>query len=104
MTNTLSDKKLEDLMHDSQFINLKVKPFAILREIIGKQELILQFPCKNGRPTLADLRNRILELYPKISAQRIPIGIAVNYKVVTDDKSVLNNFDEIALLPPISGG
>ena len=104
MRDMLSDKDNEDFKYDSQFVNLRVKPFAILREIIGTQELILQLPNRNGGTTVADLKSKILELYPKISVQRIPIGIAINCKVVTNDKLVINYFDEIALLPPISGG
>lgn len=86
-----------------QFITLKVKSFAILREIIGKEQTTLQLPRKDEGTTVADLRIRILELYPEISAQKIPVGIAVNAKMV-HDKSIINDFDEIALLPPISGG
>ncbi len=86
-----------------QFITVKVKSFAILREIIGKEQTTLQLPRKDEGTTVADLRIRILELYPEISAQKIPVGIAVNAKMV-HDKSIINDFDEIALLPPISGG
>jgi molybdopterin converting factor small subunit len=82
---------------------LKVKSFAILREIIGKEQITLQLPRKDEGTTVADLRIRILEIYPEISAQKIPVGIAVNAKIV-HDKSIINDFDEIALLPPISGG
>jgi molybdopterin synthase sulfur carrier subunit len=91
------------MKHHPQFITLKVKSFAILREIIGKERMTLKLPRKDEGTTVADLRIRILELYPQISAQRIPIGIAVNAKMA-NDKSVINDFDEIALLPPISGG
>lgn len=94
---------IEEVKRHPQFITLKVKSFAILREIIGMQQMTLQMPRKEDGTTVADLRTRILELYPEISAQRIPIGIAVNAKM-EDDKSILNDFDEIALLPPISGG
>ena len=95
--------------HHSQYVTLKVKSFAILREIIGKHEVTLQLPRNNqGATTVADLRKKIIELYPEISAQRIPMGIAVNAKMVAttaDDKSIIiNDFDEVALLPPISGG
>ena len=95
--------------HHSQYVTLKVKSFAILREIIGRHEMTLQLPRNNqGATTVADLRKKIIELYPEISAQRIPMGIAVNAKRVAttaDDKSIIiNDFDEIALLPPISGG
>jgi molybdopterin synthase sulfur carrier subunit len=86
-----------------QFITLKVKSFAILREIIGKEQMTLQLPLKDEATTVADLRMRVLELYPAISAQRIVMAIAVNAKMA-NDKSIINDFDEIALLPPISGG
>jgi molybdopterin converting factor small subunit len=85
------------------FITLKVKSFAILREIIGEEQMTLQIPRKEEGTTVADLRIKILETYPEISAQKIPMGIAVNAKIV-HDKSIINDFDEIALLPPISGG
>ncbi len=89
--------------HHPQFITLKVKSFAVLREIIGKEQITLQLPRKDEGITVADLRIKVLELYPEISAQKIPVGIAVNAKMV-HDKSIINDFDEIALLPPISGG
>lgn len=87
-----------------QFITLKVKSFAILKDIIGTHQIILQLPRKReGIITVAELRKRILELYPEILAQRIAMGIAVN-AAMANDKSIINDFDEIALLPPISGG
>jgi molybdopterin converting factor small subunit len=89
--------------HHPQFITLKVKSFAVLREIIGNEQITLELPRKEEGITVADLRIKILELYPEISAQKIPVGIAVNAKMV-HDKSIINDFDEIALLPPISGG
>ena len=95
-------KEMKHQQHP-QFITLKVKSFAILREIIGKEQITLQLPRKDEGTTVADLRIRILEIYPEISAQKIPVGIAVNAKIV-HDKSIINDFDEIALLPPISGG
>ena len=95
-------KEMKHQQHP-QFITLKVKSFAILREIIGKEQITLQLPRKEEGTTVADLRLRVLEVYPEISAQKIPVGIAVNAKIV-HDKSIINDFDEIALLPPISGG
>ena len=66
--------------------------------------MIMQMPRKNkGVTTVADLRKRIMELYPEIPARKIPIGIAVNSKMASENL-VVNDLDEIALLPPISGG
>jgi molybdopterin synthase sulfur carrier subunit len=90
-------------LNPPQFITLKVKPFAILREIMGKEQITLQLTRKDEGTTVADLRVRILELYPAISAQRIKMAIAINAKMA-NEKSIINDFDEIALLPPISGG
>ena len=96
------------MKYHPQFITLRVKSYAIIREIIGKEQIILHLPRKDGRKTataitVADLRRRILELYPAISAQRIIMAVAINAKMA-NDKSVISDFDEIALLPPISGG
>jgi molybdopterin converting factor subunit 1 len=91
------------MKYHPQFITLKVKSFAILREIIGKEQMTLQLPKKDEGTTVADLRIRLIELYPAISAQRIVMSIAVNAKMA-NDKSIINDLDEIALLPPISGG
>jgi molybdopterin synthase sulfur carrier subunit len=88
---------------DPQSITLRIKLFAILREIVGREQMTLQFLRKDEETSVANLRKRILELYPEISAQRIPFTIAVNAKVV-DEGQVIDEFDEIALLPPISGG
>ncbi|MFL6490390.1 MAG: MoaD/ThiS family protein [Nitrososphaera sp.] len=95
-------KEMKHQQHP-QFITLKVKSFAILRDIIGEEQMTLQLPRKQEGTTVADLKIWILEIYPEISAQKIPVGIAVNAKFV-HDKSIINDFDEIALLPPISGG
>jgi molybdopterin synthase sulfur carrier subunit len=96
------------MKYHPQFITLRVKAYAIIREIIGKEQIILHLPRKDGGKTataitVADLRRRILELYPAISAQRIIMAVAINTKMA-NDKSAISDFDEIALLPPISGG
>jgi len=96
------------MKYNAQVITLKVKIFSILREIIGREQIIVQLPItdeerRTRTTTVSDLRRRIYELYPAISAQRIVMTFAVNAKLA-NDKSVLNDFDEIALLPPISGG
>ena len=95
---------VEEIKHHQQFITLKVKSFAILKEIVGAQEMIVQMPRKDGAAiTVADLRQKIMELYPEIPLRKIPIGIAVNCKMA-NEKLAVNDLDEIALLPPVSGG
>ena len=101
----------EEMKYHPQFITLKVKSYAAIREIIGKEQIILYLPRKDvGKSTtttttttVADLKRRILELYPAISAKGIVMTVAINYKTAKEN-SVVNDFDEIALLPPVSGG
>jgi molybdopterin converting factor small subunit len=95
---------------------LKVKLFASAREIAGgKREIELEFAQKSVK--IMDLKERILHIYPQMKC--IPFIIAVNYRIVTDGQQIGNPGntntttmhattitadDEIALLPPISGG
>jgi hypothetical protein len=59
--------------------------------------------------TVADLRERVLQIYPELA--QIPFAFAVNYKAVSEPDPnspyasavVITPHDEIALLPPING-
>ncbi|HEY1211455.1 MAG TPA: MoaD/ThiS family protein [Nitrososphaera sp.] len=88
---------------EPRFVTLRIKLFAILREIVGKEQMTLQLLRDDGETSVANLRKKILELHPEISARRIPFAIAVNAKVA-DERQVIDEDDEIAFLPPISGG
>ena len=94
---------------------LKIKLFASAREMVdGKSEIVLEFKQKPIEST--DLKERILQIYPQL--KHIPFVLAVNYKIVIDKPSTdirgnksngmstttITGDDEIALLPPISGG
>jgi molybdopterin converting factor subunit 1 len=77
-----------------------VKLFAISKDIIGKREITLMLP---NEITLGMLRSRILEIYPSLVSLNNQFVLAVNHKIVTED-TMINHSDEIALLPPVSGG
>jgi molybdopterin converting factor subunit 1 len=87
-------KKESDLIID-------VKLFASSREIIGKDSIRLKLT--DQMTTVRDLRKAILELYPSLLSTNVHFAVAINHKVA-DDTTALNNLDEVALLPPISGG
>jgi molybdopterin converting factor small subunit len=93
---------------------LKIKLFAIAREVAGgRREIELEFEQKSVRIT--DIKERILQVYPQMKS--IPFVLAVNYKIVAEKQQPYDHVnasnmyeleitaqDEIALLPPISGG
>jgi molybdopterin converting factor small subunit len=52
--------------------------------------------------TARDLRRMISELFPSLST-RIQFVIAVNHKIA-NDSTTISQVDEVAILPPVSGG
>jgi len=80
---------------------VQVRLFAVLRERLGADSLQLRLP---GRATVGDALASLRELPPPGSLpQGIPLVMAVN-REYADDATVLSPGDELALIPPISGG
>ena len=79
-----------------------VKYFANLKQMAGKDED--QFDIKEGT-TLAQLSDLIKQSVPQLGdmVREKKVMISLNYDVVPLD-TVVKDGDEIALLPPFSGG
>lgn len=79
-----------------------VKLFAILREKAGVGEI--EVPL-NGSNTVRDLLDRLQRDYPAIAPliASIEPRVAVNHEFVNSSDPV-SDTDEIALIPPVSGG
>jgi sulfur-carrier protein len=75
---------------------MKVLFFANLEELAGHSAVEI-----SGKKTLAELLQDVYNSYPAIQKQKF--AVAVNRKIVHGDYE-LNDTDEIALLPPFSGG
>jgi molybdopterin converting factor subunit 1 len=80
---------------------LTVKFFAYCREIVGKETIKLKL--KDKTTTVGDIRMMIFEMYPSLSSLSKVFFVAVNHKLANDD-TILNDHDEVAILPPVSGG
>lgn len=79
---------------------IKVKLFAILRERVGESEITITVP---SGITVNHLNSEILKKYPQLKSFSNKFVTSVNCKVTTGD-TVITSKDEVALLPPISGG
>ena len=75
-----------------------IKPFGVAREIMGGRDVVVN---TDGR-TVGDLRRELLKTYPQLLDLR-SLFIAVNL-AYANDEVVLTESDEIALIPPVSGG
>ena len=79
---------------------IQVRYFAILRERTGREAESFDLPAG---ATVKDARAAVAARHPDIAPLLSRIAIAVNHTVVTDDRP-LSAGDEVALLPPVSGG
>ena len=80
-------------------MTLTIVLFGIAREIVGQPSLALTAPAgQSVAGLLAELRQQ----YPALAALR-SLAVAVNNDYA-DDAMALHERDEIALIPPVSGG
>ncbi|WP_338875598.1 MoaD/ThiS family protein [Spirosoma sp. SC4-14] len=73
--------------------------FGITRDLTGQS--MVSVPIQNGA-RVSDLLAGLYEQYPKLAEIR-SLLIAVNGEYAEADH-VLNSNDEVALIPPVSGG
>jgi len=73
--------------------------FGIAKEIIGDSTYKIEL---GNKATVKDLRKNLLAKYPDLDKLR-SIMIAVNNEYSSDDQ-LLSSKDEVALIPPVSGG
>ena len=90
--------KLKSDIQDND--KIKVKLFAILRERVGESEITITVPTGI---TVNYLNSEILKKYPQLKSFNNKFVTSVNWKVTTGD-TIISSKDEIALLPPVSGG
>jgi molybdopterin converting factor small subunit len=77
--------------------------FGRLKDAFGSPSI----PLPSGAGTAAALRARLAEANPDLAdmLRSKSIRIAVNQTLVTDEAAArISSSDEIALLPPLSGG
>jgi len=77
----------------------RIKAFGISREIIGSKILEMELP--EGYP-VSDFKKDLFQKYPALLELR-SLYVAVNNEYAAEE-SVLREGDEIALIPPVSGG
>lgn len=77
---------------------IKVKCFGVAREIVENDTFIVQV----DNLSVKELRSELHTSFPEFSKIN-GFMIAVNQEYATDDMSVTSH-DEVAIIPPVSGG
>lgn len=80
-------------------MKVKVLTFGIARDIVGKNSVEIELPDK---ATALDLKKFFLEKYPAFAALNY-LQVAVNQEFASDEQ-LIGAGDELALIPPVSGG
>ena len=79
-------------------MKLKLKTFGVARDILGGREIDWELKGESVK----DLKNQLFMQHPEL-VKLNSLLIAVNH-AYADEAVVLKETDEIALIPPVSGG
>jgi len=80
--------------------SLSVKLFASLRQAMNSDEMTIDIDTEI---TVLKMKEILFETFPNLKKINLPFMVAINHKYAVDSDIVRIN-DEIALIPPVSGG
>jgi molybdopterin converting factor subunit 1 len=81
-------------------MKVRLKLFAMARDIVGAQDLELTLPASS---TTGDAIRVLLDQYPALKKWELHLRLAVNYEYAPLTVPLHEN-DEVAVIPPVSGG
>ena len=79
---------------------VRVKLFASYKEKAGTSDIVMTLP---DGAVVSDAASELLRLHPAISGDKSRLMIAVNEEYQEHDYPLSDN-DEVAFIPPVSGG
>jgi molybdopterin synthase sulfur carrier subunit len=80
-------------------ITIRVLAFGITKEIVGGRSVDVEV---DDGATVGDIRTKLLQSFPPLQ-QLACLRMAVNNEFAEEDQ-IVDVQDELALLPPVSGG
>ncbi|MCK5548219.1 MAG: MoaD/ThiS family protein [Thermoplasmata archaeon] len=81
-------------------MKVKLKFFALFRDIVGAKEMDKE--VKSGS-RVQSLLEELFERYPELKKYSDEILVSINRNYASEDAQ-LKEGDEVALMPPVSGG
>jgi len=80
--------------------SLSIKLFASLKQAMRSDVIKIDI---DNEITVSQMKKIVFETYPNLKKSNVPFFVAVNHKFAKDS-SIIKPIDEVALIPPISGG
>jgi molybdopterin synthase sulfur carrier subunit len=84
----------------SEDIQITVKLFAIFQEVFATDEM--QIKLESGA-SVSQIFDRLVSQHPNLEQWRSLTRYAINLSFA-EPNTILKNGDEVALIPPVSGG
>ena len=81
-------------------MQVKVRLFAAFREVVGRNALTVDAPQGS---TVGQVVERLRADYPSLGPAAAGAMLALNQEYV-DPSTAVSDGDELALIPPVSGG
>lgn len=81
-------------------MTIRVKCFALARDLTGYAERTFEMPAGS---TAGDVLAAVVVEAPQLSPHANRLALAVNLEYVSRE-TVLKDGDEVAIIPPVSGG
>ena len=79
---------------------IDLRLYGSVKDLLGANRIELDW---NDNMSVGDLRQKLYNLYPILSKVNTQFAISINRRAV-DDTKLIRMADELAVLPPISGG
>ncbi len=80
--------------------SLSIKLFASLKQAMNSDKIMIDI---DNEITVSQMKKIVFETFPNLKKSSIPFFVAGNHKYATDSV-VIGTKDEVALIPPVSGG
>jgi molybdopterin converting factor subunit 1 len=81
-------------------MTIRVKLFAAMRDLTGDEVVEVEVP---DGATVGELRRALGAQLPLARSLLVRSGVAVNHDLAENDRA-LSASDEVAVIPPVSGG
>ena len=85
---------------ETKNITIRLKLFSIARDLAGIDETLVEVP-PNSKPEA--VFSYLISRNPVFERSRTSLRIAVNMEYI-DSETPLRDGDEVAIIPPVSGG
>lgn len=79
---------------------IDLRLYASVKDLLGKDTIGVEWTYNM---TAGDLRKKLYDSFPILSIVNAQFAISVNRRAA-DDRELIQKTDELAVLPPVSGG